>query len=344
MKKRVVFPKGKQKEFLIKSRGTLKITWSEFADKLNIKCKNLEKNYRYEYSNLPYNIYKKICELCNLSEKELEKYYGLEKKMLGSIITKKVYGKSRAKLPKLNIKFKSRIPYFDTKNIKFSCFDKIKKIKLPERLTPELAEEIGMHLGDGFLSSKKFEYRLKGNKNEKGYYDNSIKRLYKNLYNLDLDMKEYESTYGFELCSQAIWNFKNKILKIPSGRKDNIKIPELIKVEDTEILTSFLRGMFDTDGCVSFIKKYTKFGNYYPVISISLKSKELIFDIAEILEMLGLKPKISFWEYWTISLNGYERLEKYSKLIGWSNPKNIDKVIKWKKQYPKLGKEVYTWR
>ena len=40
-------------------------------------------------------------------------------------------------------------------------------------------------------------------------------------------------------------------------------------------------------------------------------------------------------------MNGYERLEKYSKLIGWSNPKNWDKIIKWKKQYPELGKEVY---
>ncbi len=200
---------------------------------------------------------------------------------------------------------------------------------------------MGMHYGDGFLSKRKNEYRLKGNKNEREYYDKFIRRLYKNLFNLNINLKEYKDTYGFEIASRGIWTFKNKILGIPAGRKDNIKLPDVIKVNNKDILSAFIRGLFDTDGCVCFTKRYGNYVNYYPNITLTLKSKDLIFEVAGILEMLGLNPKVSEnYTYWRIDLYGYKRLEKYSKIIGWSNPAKINKIKKWKNTYPSLGKEV----
>ena len=35
--------------------------------------------------------------------------------------------------------------------VEFSWKDKIKKITIPEELTPDLAEDIGIHIGDGNL-------------------------------------------------------------------------------------------------------------------------------------------------------------------------------------------------
>ncbi len=257
-----------------------------------------------------------------------------------SIIGRKCQGESRTKLSDVNITFKSQIPKLDTSSIVLNKWDKDKGLTFPEKLTPELAEEIGISVGDGFLSDKKYEYRLKGDKREKEYYNSFIKPLYKALFTISINVKEYETTYGFELYSKGFWLFKNKTLGIQAGRKDNIKIPEIIKVNDQKILTSFLRGLFDTDGSISFINKY-ELGNYYPLISLSLKSKDAVVETAEILEMLGLEPKVSkIGEYWDVYLNGYKRLALYSKLIGWSNPKNINKVIKWKAQFPKLGREV----
>ena len=64
-----------------------------------------------------------------------------------------------------------------------------KKIKIPSVITEDLAEETGMHLGDGFLSAKRYDYRLKGNANdEKEYYINYIAPLFKSLYNIDIKM------------------------------------------------------------------------------------------------------------------------------------------------------------
>jgi len=342
MEKRVVFPKGKQKKFLIDIRKKLELTWPEFAKILNINRKTLEKSYRYEYCSLPIGIFSKISKLTSIQEKTILEEYKGNIISFKPIVGRKVFGEKRTRLPKINISFDSKIPSFDISRIKLSKYDTNKGIRLPNKLTPELAEEIGMHVGDGFLSKRKNEYRLKGNKNnEREYYDNFIKPLYKKLFNIDINIKEYETTYGFEIASKSLWNFKTNVLGLSAGRKDNMEFPEIIKVNDIKILTAFVRGLFDTDGSVCFIKRYKEFGNYYPLITLTLKSKKLIIGIYEILSMLGLKPNMSKnGDCWRIDLNGYRRLETYSKLIGWSNPKNIVKVIKWKNQYPKLGKEV----
>jgi len=342
MEKRVIFPKGKQKDFISNSKMELKLTWPELSKELDINRNTLEKSYRYEYCNFPYKLLTKICKLRDISENKILNNY--KAKIVDfdplEIIGRNAFGEKRTKLSDIKIIFNSKSQIFDTSEIKISRYDKEKELKLPRKLTPELAEEIGISIGDGFLSNKRYEYRLKGNKNEKDYYDSFIKLLYKKLFNLDLNIKEYENTYGFEIASKGFWTFKNKVLKIPSGRKDNINIPDVVKINNIKILTSFIRGLFDTDGSVSFLNRYG-YNKYYPRISIAFKSKNLIVEVMEILQMLGLEPKISKKEpYWQIYLNGYDRLEKYSNLIGWSNPKNINKVLKWKKQYPKLGEKV----
>lgn len=197
--------------------------------------------------------------------------------------------------------------------------------------TPLLAEEIGIHLGDGFLSSKKYEYRLKGHKiDEKWYYIDYLKYLYKFLYNLELNIKDYSDTIGFEISSLALWDFKVRVLGIKPGRKDNLVIPDIIRVNNEEILCAFLRGFFDTDGCVTFLYKYGK-GNYYPCITITQKSHKMIVEVAEILNMLGFSPKVyRYGEETKLMLNGYSQLKHYGEKIGWKSPKHLNKIVRWK--------------
>ncbi len=343
MEKRVEFPRGKQKEFLRSSRLEINLPWSSMAKKLRIKAGTLRVAYNYEYCRLPDKVFKDICKLRRRDQKRILKEFKAKVVEYDprAIIGRKAWGETRVKLSDVKIKFCGEPEKFENEKIIVSSVDNKKKLKFPKKLTPELAEEIGIHLGDGFFSNKKYEYRLKGNKDEKKYYDNFVKPLYKKLFNLDVNIKEYETTYGFELYSKGLWNFKSEILSLKSGPKNNIKVPQIVKVNDVRILSSFVRGLFDTDGSVSFISQYG-FSRYYPRITIGLKSKELIIGAAEILTMLGLSPRVSRdgENIWVISLNGYERLAKYSKLVGWSNPKHSEKVKKWKEQYPKLGKEV----
>ena len=315
MQKRLEFLKGKQKDFLINSRNELGLSWIGFADELKINRGTLEKAYRYELCSLPYKIFTKICKLRNLPVKSVLNQCKAKIIMFNpkEIIGRKVMGESRALIREPNISYNQKPKKFNLSIIKLSKADGLKKIKFPKKMTPGLAEEIGIHLGDGFLSDKKYEYRLKGGKDEAEYYDIFINNLYKKLYNLDVRIKEYESTYGFEVYSRAIWQFKVECLGISPGRKDSIKLPKILKINDKNILTAFIRGIFDTDGSVSFSNRYG-LGKYYPTISISLKSEKLMLEIVEILTMLGFEPKLyrSKDYYPVIHLNGYRKLAKYS--------------------------------
>lgn len=207
---------------------------------------------------------------------------------------------------------------FDNSKVNFSKYDHLKKVKLPIKMTPKLAEEIGIHLGDGCLSLSRRYFSVKTNKKESEYMVNFLFPLYKELYNLDLKLMELKSVVGFEVHSQALFEFKNKVLNIPFGNKVN-KItvpPTIIKSKNKEIYSSFIRGLFDTDGCVNIIKSK----NNYPTISFTIKSELLIKKVGEMLEQMGFIPYIGKY---IITLNGELMVEKWIKEIGSSNSKNI---------------------
>lgn len=242
--------------------------------------------------------------------------------------------KTRIKIKEVNITFPDRDLRLDISKVRMSTFDLKKRIRLPTHLTPLLAEEIGIHLGDGFLSSKRYEYRLKGHKiDEKWYYIDYLKYMYKFLYNLELNIKNYSDTIGFEISSLALWDFKVNVLGITAGRKDNLVVPDIIKVNDEKILCAFLRGFFDTDGSVAFLYKSGK-GNYYPCITITQKSHKVIEEVAEMLRMLGFSPRFYRNRQETqLMLNGYSQFKHYEEKIGWKSPKHLNKIIQWKEKF-----------
>ena len=337
MKKRVCFIEGNQKKFIRKVKKDSNLGWRDLANKFNIKEGTLSKSYKFELCNLPYDLFKKMVLIIEQNEEDVLKKYGGELKKEELVIGRKVFGEQRKFLGEIKIIFTNRELNLDNSSVKFSKRDKKKEIKLPKKLTPKLAEEIGMQFGDGFLSEKRYDYRLKGNpKDEKEYYINYIKPLFKELYNVDLNLKESWKSFGFELYSQAICEFKRKTLGIKPGKKYDITIPKKIKVNNQKILAAFIKGLFDTDGSLRFKSQYG-YKKYYPVIEISLTSKELIGEVANILKMFGF----NIWEgynekYGRISLNGISNFKRYKELIGWSSQKNLNKVKEWERMYPQL--------
>ncbi|MDD5132819.1 MAG: LAGLIDADG family homing endonuclease [Candidatus Nanoarchaeia archaeon] len=336
IRERVVFPKGKQKQFLDYIYKLSNLPWKELGLKLDVNSGTLFHTYKFEQSNIPYSLFLKICETFNLDSNEILKQNDAKISNEDRSYPRKTFGETRKKLREINITFINKNNILNNEGIIFSKKDEERKIKLPNKITPELAEEVGMHLGDGFLSGRKTEYRLKGNKDEKDYYDTFIKGLYKSLFNINLNIKEYEDTYGFEMYSKAIHTFKSKVLGLPIGRKINVKIPDIFKINDITILTSLLRGLYDTDGCITFMSHYNH-KKYYPHITFAQKSDFLIKDIYNILKMLGFNPCYFKGEgYSSLSLYGYNSLKRYMDLIGFHNPKHLRKVNNWKLLYPKL--------
>ncbi len=250
----------------------------------------------------------------------------IQKKYGKSLKDKQVEGKIRKReleSKRLEIEnesfFTDEKVIFNLKKVQPNKFDRIRKIKLPTEMSNELAEEIGIHLGDGCLRNVRNYFSVRCDVREKDYVKDYLFNLYKILYNIELKMIFPKSLSGFEIHSKSICEFKNKVLKIPSGPKlERLEIPEAItKTRNKEIYRSFIRGLFDTDGCI-----YIARGNY-PRVSITIKSKKLMIQLYDMLKKLGFIPSIYKW---TITLHGPTMLKKWIKEINSNNPKNIARL------------------
>jgi hypothetical protein len=211
------------------------------------------------------------------------------------------------------------------------------KIQLPKYMTCALAEEIGLHIGDGsmnFYSDKGF-YQLRGHiSDDKGHYQSRIKELYKLLFGVDVHLREMKSTgvIGFQIWDDCLVRFKNEVLGLPLGKKEQITLPKLINSK--RLFFSFLRGLFDTDGSIYFENKR---GKPYPRIDIKTISEKLCLDLVCRLNEYGIHAtyykyvrKEKGWnDIYTIIIRGYEPITRWIKDIGSYNPKHMKKFAWW---------------
>ena len=173
---------------------------------------------------------------------------------------------------------------FDLSKIEMSPSDIRRRIRLPKQMTVELAEFIGIIIGDGNLSYRvcsqngykirKSDIRIAGNVNE-GEYLSYVIELFENLFNITMYYREDKRSKAVSLTahSMGILHFLNIICRIPLNRKvDNVNIPAMIMKSSLEIKYAFLRGLADTDFSVTF-KNRTAKGHTYPVIKGTFKSK-----------------------------------------------------------------------
>lgn len=239
---------------------------------------------------------------------------------------------------------------FDLSSVRYSRVDEEKGIILPKKLTEDLAEDIGIHIGDGslYLSGKNrssSEFHYSGNILEKEYIE-YILNLKKKLYNISR-IREYKNSrkteIGFRFSSLALATFYTSVFKMPIGKKSKIvDVPQVINgSKNNKFLAGFLRGIVDTDFSLTYKNKGKAYS--YPVLHGGLANKALIKSIARIFKKLGFKiyvnTEIKHFDirtkktYYTsiIDLNGKDNLIKYFSKIGFNNPKNNLKYLVWKK-------------
>lgn len=220
------------------------------------------------------------------------------------------------------------------------------------KITPDISEMCGIHAGDGYLRNdgKRAEVDISGNVEEKDYYDYHVIPLFNRVFKIKTTGRyfSHRNTYGFVLRDKKIIEFFSK-LGFPYGKKAHVvSIPKLILATKNEKnYSAFLRGLFDTDGSFSFIKrnkgKYSKFKkefHYYPRIILTTTSLNLHKDSCNILRKLGFFPiseytyipkKLSEHKKHIILLYGGEKLEKWMKLIGSKNQSKYYKYLIWKR-------------
>ena len=157
---------------------------------------------------------------------------------------------------------------FETSDIPFSLADKRRKLKIPSTMSTDLAEEIGIYIGDGSMNIYDYKTRgrywleFSGNSSEEtNYYKNHLSGILKNLYNIEglLIKSKRDNSITLRIYSKAIVNFKLNVLGLPFGSEKARKsfIPRYL-FSSKKILSSFLRGLADTDFTLTFKEKVQK--------------------------------------------------------------------------------------
>ncbi len=205
------------------------------------------------------------------------------------------------------------------------------------KINEDLAEETGIHVGDGSMNIYKgtYAYTLACHYiDDKEYIDKHIIPLYQKVYAIKPKARMWsKGAYGFRIFNQSILEFKRDVLNLPLGKKEKIEIPAIILKKDN-LKKAFLRGFVDTDGSINTFLANKK--SIYPRIEMCNISKKLMNQINKILKETGFRTSI-----WTINknhpgwneglrltINGFQMLNKWKEEIGFNNPKHIKKLEK----------------
>jgi intein/homing endonuclease len=129
-------------------------------------------------------------------------------------------------------------------------------------ITPEFAELYGAFAGDGWIGrgSGGLSLFITGNPaDEKDYYWKRIRPLFKETTGLVVMPRafEYWGTFGVMVCRREIIE-KFLSVSAPIGKKARIITVPDFALSDSGLFVAFSRGLFDTDGCISFHKSYNK--------------------------------------------------------------------------------------
>src|SRR3989338_10231058 len=144
--------------------------------------------------------------------------------------------------------------------------------------SPDLAEFLGVLMGDGFIGSYPSRViEITGNKvNDKEYYQNYLIPLIKRIFDTKVYFRERPNCLRLSIYSKEIFTAIKVTFDFPVGKKGNIVIPRNM-LESDECKLRLIRGLFDTDGSISLQRRK------YPVIAITTTSKALAMQIQEIL-------------------------------------------------------------
>ena len=153
-------------------------------------------------------------------------------------------------------------------------------------LTEQESEMLGTLLGDGTLSrvGGSVQITITGNKlDDEEYLLNHVRPLFEGLFKIDLKARyrQRENTMDLYTYSKKIALQINE-WGMPIGLKNVGKLKPNRPLDEK----SFIRGMFDTDGCV-----YRKYGKYAQ-IQFKSASPSLMEYLKRNIEKLGFHPTL----------------------------------------------------
>lgn len=209
----------------------------------------------------------------------------------------------------------------------------------PPKESEKLAEFFGIILGDGnidtYSKGKKvrcYIVKIAGNLREDyEYHSNYVSKLIKELLKEKPKIRRilkqnelFSIVYGKKITDFL----KSKGLNSGNKKENNQTIPKWI-CSNKKYLSACLRGLIDTDGSVHHISKRDKSAR----ISFTSYIPSLINDVHRFLNKLGIKTSKIIMNR-RIYISNKSGVNKYTKIIGFSNPKHLRRLQNLQKYAP----------
>ena len=197
-----------------------------------------------------------------------------------------------------------------------------------------LAQLFGILMGDGYLSKfpRTWGIGVVGDaRNDKDFLEKFVSNLINKKFDSKIGIYKRENTIHLRSYKKSFSEFENLGLEV--GKKSKPTIPIWIK-KNKKFLCLFLRGIFDTDGCI-FWDKRKIYAKPYPRILITTAYYSLAIDLFWALSFLGFNPysaktrRKGTWgnqEIYNLEIYGHKNLKFWNKIIGSSNPYKAKKL------------------
>jgi len=212
------------------------------------------------------------------------------------------------------------------------------------------AELLGAFAGDGWMSkgNSGISLFISGNpKDERDYYDKRIKFLFKKVFRKEVFPREfsYWGTYGICVGNKGITKEFISAGMIVGKKAHKVTVPEEI-ILNHFLYTSFIRGLFDTDGCIYFTKSYNKNASKWqkltkhkPIITFKTVSFCLASQLKKLLKNCGVEsglrkslPYNGNYASYELRIEGKKKAKMFFKVIKPKSIKHLAKFNLWLSQ------------
>lgn len=175
-------------------------------------------------------------------------------------------------------------------------------------------------------------WELRGDIKEKEYYEKVVAPLLYQIFKFKVNPKfrsgGKNGCFGIQTTNKDITSFLLKYGFKPGRKSGTVKVPDIVFESTKKIQLSFLRGYFDTDGCLRYERINSKLERNYPKLEMGSLSTFLIHDLKNLFKKLGFR-NYSWVDKRTntskVCIAGKEMLRKWMEEIKPHNPKHLNK-------------------
>ena len=209
------------------------------------------------------------------------------------------------------------------------------------KLTRNFAILYGIMLGDGCLSlvygRKKYISIAGSMQDDVPFFEKIIQPIIKSLINKDIPIKFYKPKNSIQLnfVNHKLFDFISDFGFVIGKKGDKLFIPKIFYGK--KLVKYAIQGFFATDGSLVLTNNNR---TLYPRVEATSISQFLLREISDYLNQKGINCKFykakrinenhyqNTQDSYRLQMNGKDNLKKFGKVIGFINPKQIEK-LKW---------------